>query len=480
MKKDKSPKHKSKSLSALPCNIRFAAKHVLFLPTAPIENWRRWIVLIFVIFTSINYTSAQVYDSINTFMQRYDYENVLEKIDNIKENDSDLYLLALKATAMQGLNKYQEAIHVYEKLFKNDTTDLRNIIELAKCYQSLGNYKNAQIFYQKAININPSSKFLYQKLADVYYQDNDYTNAIKNYSIVFVKDSTYYLSKQLAKCFENIQKTDTSIYFYRKAINLNPVEFITSYSLANLLKQKKDYEEAISISESFLTYDSTNLKMLKLNGYLNFLNKAYKKAIASFEKCIYQNDTSDFTIKYLGYSYFKAKEFQKAKDYLENAFQKDTTNIQLCYALGLSCYYSIYKKLGIQYLNNTIELTTPSPEFLSQVYQDLAAANTGFYQYSEALNAYLKAYELNQNDTLLIFKIASHYDNWIKDKSMALEFYQVFMETRPKDRKPLPKMPISGGIVVSYYDFVVRRMEEIKEELFWQGEKPDSSLIKTK
>ncbi|MBN2212914.1 MAG: tetratricopeptide repeat protein [Bacteroidales bacterium] len=218
--------------------------------------------------------------------------------------------------------------------------------------------------------------------------------------------------------------------------------------------------------------------MLKLNGYLNFLDKDFITAIKSFENCISLNDTSNFTYKYLGYSYFKTEEYQKAKDYLEKAFQKDTSNVELCYLLGLSCNYSVYKELGIQYLSKTIELATPSSEFLSQVYQDFAAANTGFYKYEEALEAYLKAYELNPNDTLLIFKIASHYDNWIKDKDKALIYYQIFMKTRPKEKKPLPKMPVPGGIVVSYYDYVERRMGEIKEELFWQREKHDAPSTK--
>jgi hypothetical protein len=35
--KKKQPTHKSKSVAALPCNRPFAATHMLFLPTRPIE-----------------------------------------------------------------------------------------------------------------------------------------------------------------------------------------------------------------------------------------------------------------------------------------------------------------------------------------------------------------------------------------------------------------------------------------------------------
>jgi tetratricopeptide (TPR) repeat protein len=406
---------------------------------------RRLGLIIMAIFSFNCYSQARDYDSISIYIQRYEYQKAIDKIDAIDKYNSDLSLLDLKATALKGLNKYQEAIKAYEKLLMNDTGDLKNIIEIANCYQSLGDYKKAHTYYKKAIKISPYNNYLYQ---------------------------------QLAKCFDNLGKTDTAIFFYQEAFNLNPMDFESAYRLANLYKQNEDYKTAINITDTFLINNSTNLRMLKLNGYLNFLNKDYIKAITSFEKCVSQEDTSDFTNKYLGYSYFRAGEYMKAKDYLEKAFQKDTSNVELCYILGLSCDYSVYKKLGIQYLSKTIELATPSAAFLSQVYQDLAAANTGFYKYEEALEAYMKAYELTPNDTLLIFKIASHYDNWIKDKEKALKYYQAFMETRPKERAEPPEIPMPGGIVVSYYDYVERRMGEIKEELFWKGEKHDTPLTK--
>ena len=480
MIKDKLPLYKSKSLST-PSHIHPVSYQThAFLSTAQNINLSRLVLLIMVIFSFHHYTKAQDYDSITIFIQQYEFQKAIDKINKIDKNGSDLQLLDLKANAFIGLNMYQKAIPVYEKLFKNDINNLRNIINLANCYQSIGDYKNAQRFYKKALIISPKNNYLYQQLADAHYQDDDFNSAILNYFLAYIADSSYYLSKQLARCFDNLEKIDTAIYYYQKAFNLNPFDFQTAYRLANLYKQNEDYETAINITEPFLMHDSTNVKMLKLNGFLYFLNKDFSESIKSFEKCISLNDSSDFTNKYLGYSYFKAEEYEKAKDYLERAFFNDTSNIELCYVLGLSCDYSVYKKLGIQYLSKTIELATPSSTFLSQVYQSLAAANTGFYKYEEALEAYLKTYKLTPSDTLLIFKIASHYDNWIKDKDKTLKYYQVFMETRPKGKRPLPKMPVPGGIVVSYYDYVDRRMREIKEELFWHGEKQSPPSIKQK
>ncbi|MBN1952999.1 MAG: tetratricopeptide repeat protein [Bacteroidales bacterium] len=428
------------------------------------------LILVIGLFMGHVHSQAQEHEAITVLMQKYEYQEVLEQIDRIEKPGVDLSLLRVKAAALKGLNRYQEAIQVVDQVYKSDSTDLRIIIELANCYQSLGDYKQAQQFFQKAIRIKPENRYLYQQLADAYYFDDDFVRAIEIYSGLYAGDSTYYLSKQLALSYDNLHQDDPAIYYYRKAIALNPVELLTSFNLAGLLQLKEDYAGALLVTESYLKHDSTNLRMLQLNGYLNFLHATYPRAVSSFEKCISLKDTSDFTVKYLGYSYYRAEEYEKAKDYLEKAFLKDTTNIQLCYALGLSCDYSVYKKLGIGYLNKTIELSTPPPEFLSRVYQDLAAANTGYYKYDAALAAYFKARELTPNDTLLKYRIASHYDNWIKDKKKALEYYRIFMATRPKNRKPLPKDPTPEGIVLSYYDVAEKRIREIEEELFFEGE----------
>lgn len=472
------PSHKSKSLATPSQDHPIGYQTHAFFSSALIGRFYKLIVLIIVIFSTVLNTDAQQYDSISNYIQQYEYQEAINQIDKIVNYSADLELIILKATALKGLNKHQEAIPYYVQIFKNDTSNLKSIVELANCYQSIGNYKNTQKLYSRALLINPQNNYLFQQLANSYYLDNDYKNALKYYLSAYSTDSSYYLSKQLAKCYDNLNKIDTAIFYYRKTVELNPVDFQSTYRLAGLYKQKEDYEKGIFLTDSFLEQDSTNIKMIKLNGFLYFLNKDFTKSTERFEQCIALSDTSDFVNKYLGYSYFKMEEFQKAKDYLEKAYQKDTTNIELCYVLGLSCDYSIYKKLGIEYLSKTVDLLIPSPTILSQVYQDLAAANTGYYKYEEALGAYLKAYELTPNDTLMIYKIASHCDNWIQDKNLALKYYQKFMTTRPKDRKPLPKMPVPGGIEISYYDFVERRMNEIKEELFWQGEKIDTTSLK--
>ena len=422
--------------------------------------------LIFFFSTVFLNLQAQVPDTLKLLMDQYDYQRAIDLMDKIDGHEEKQELLELKIAALMGMNLYQESLPYFQQLYLQDSTNVSRIVEFANCYQSLGNYQAAQKLYQKALEIYPQNNYVRQQLANSYFKLDDFTEAKNLYLFAYTRDSSFFLARQLGVCYDNLDLKDTAIYYYKISLAFNPFDFESTYRLANLHKQQEEYPMGIALTDNYLLRDSTNFKMLRLSGFLHFLNGSYDRSVKRFERCVVSGDTSDFVNKYLGYSYFRTGEFELAKDYLEKAFLKDTTNADLCYVLGLSCDYSIYKKLAIYYLNKTIELLTPSPEYMSHVYQDLAVANTGYSKFNDALDAYLAAYELTPNDTLLIFKIASHYDNRTDDKETALLYYQKFMDTRPRNKNALPKMP--GMMVISYYDYVEKRMAEIREEMFWE------------
>lgn len=429
------------------------------------------------VISSVTRINAQQRDSIISLFQQFEYQKV---IGQINENDSlsnDPQLLYYKAAALKGLNKFQQAIPYYEKLLKQDTLNLKYRIELAECYQSLGNFKETQQLYIGALDSDSVNYYLVQQLANSYYLDDDFTKAKMYYQKAYLNDSTFYLSKQLARCYDNLGNRDSAISYYKKAIVHSPIDFQSNYRLANIYMQKKEYEKGILLADTFLTYDSTNIRMLKLSGLLYYQNREFTNSVKRFEKCVELNDTSGFTNKYLGYSYFKISEYSKANNYLEPAYLQDTLNTELCYTLGLSFMYSDNIDEAVRYLKRTLELAIPAPDFLSNIYQDYGYACSKNSEFNEALDSYLEAYKLTPGDTLLLLKIASNYDNYTNDKEKALKYYKLFMATRPKIRKPLPESK-KGEIIISYYDYAERRIKEIQEDQFWQGNRKDTTLTR--
>jgi len=433
---------------------------------------------LFILFMGIAcYSSGQDRDTLKIYYENFEFNKVIDHVTQMKD-DADTEMLNLKALSLKKLNKHEQAASVYEKIYTQDTSNTRYLIELANCHYMTDNFKEAALMYQKALLIRPGNPYLYKQLGETFFENDDFTKAIQYYHFVYKIDSSHYIARQLARSYENLERVDTAIYYYEKTLAIKPKDFFSSYTMANLLRKKKEYDEAAAVTISYLAYDSLKYKMWQLNGLINFLNKKYDASIQAFENCLALGDTSTTTAKHLGYCYFKTKKYKLAKDYLQRTFEEDTTNIDVCYLLGLSCSRSIYKKLGIDYLNKALELTIPKPSFLSQLYQDLASAQTAHYKYNEALFSYTEALKLTPGDTLLIFKIASHYDNWLDNKEKALVYYQHFLLTKPRDEKPA--MEKRANITVSYYDYAERRIQELNEDLFWHEKKPENKSKENK
>jgi tetratricopeptide (TPR) repeat protein len=405
-------------------------------------------------------------DSIAWNMQNFDYVRALELIGNQQAKDSDLVLVNYTATALRGLNKHQQAIPYLEKLLKADSTNIRNLVELALCHQVTGNNTLSREYFSKALEFKPKNSYLIQQTATAFFQENNFRKALELYFLAYTSDSTTFLQRQIAKSYDNLGVIDSAMLFYAKTIMGNPSDFSSTYRLATLLMQIGAIDESLAVGDNYLSIDSTNIRMLRLSGQLHFTLENYEKSIARFNRCLELKDTSLVTTKYLGYNYYKTEKYAEAARYLEPAFKLDSLNSELCFLLGISHSRSYYPFKGIQFLDKTIDLITPRPEFLSTIYQNIGKTYAAHNRPDKAIDAYLSAIQHSPSDTLVYFKLARQYDR-MRRIEQAISYYQDFLKyrgNRPPNQEPRAE---DEGLKVSYYDFAERRVAELKEQLFW-------------
>ncbi|MCF8373643.1 MAG: hypothetical protein K9H64_18625 [Bacteroidales bacterium] len=421
---------------------------------------------------------AQQIDSVNYYIQHFEYEKAILEIEKWEHDSLPSDLLFLKASAYKKVNKYTEAIAGFDELLKIDSTNTNNLVELADCYKSIGAYKKSQELYTLALIVNPENNYLLQQLANSYFLDDSFEKAKNQYLQAWQNDSSYYLAKQIARCCEKLEKADSAETFYKRALQFIPFDNYSTYRLGTIYKNQDSLAKASEIIDPWIEQDSTSSKMFLLSGSVHFLLKEYREAAELFDHCLILGDSSEYVFKFLGYSHFKNDRYDLARIYLKKAFATDSLNVDLCHALGVACDKSYYRPEAIEYLNHCIDLVTPSPDYFAAIYQDLASAYTSNFNHKEALDAYLKANEYTPGDTMLVFQIASHYDHMLKDEEQALRYYEKFLAMRPESK---PVRQIQGlGIDVSYFDFVERRIAAINEEKFWNGEHPDTLKVEEK
>jgi tetratricopeptide (TPR) repeat protein len=404
-------------------------------------------------------------DSVKSLIQNYQYQSALEVINRIlPSQDNQAELIYLKGLALKGSVKYTEAIKLFSNLLAIRPNHVTGMIELANCFKMIGDFKHALSYLLLADSLSPNA-FIKTERANILFSIDQYDKSAGIFKILLNKDSSnIFLLRSLGRCYDNLGMNDSAIFFYQKTLRINPYDFHSAYRICNIYLRTKAYQSGIDITEKYRAFDSTDVRINRMNAYLYMLKKDYRSSISLFRHCLESKDTSEFVNKYLGISNYKLSIYDTAKIFLERAFLKDTTDAQICNFLGISCTQSFWKKLGIDYLKRAIKLTNPDPVYLAGIYTNLAEACNGFYKYEDALTAFLKAYELNPNDTLLLYRLGVQYDRWVINKELALKFYRQFLKTRPPSEDVATKNN-SGLLVVSYYSAVDARIKELEKEM---------------
>ncbi|RYY56207.1 MAG: tetratricopeptide repeat protein [Chitinophagaceae bacterium] len=101
----------------------------------------------------------------------YQYAIVIEeKFDYAYRNMGDAYIR---------LRKYREAIEALEKVTELSKPEVVIYEAMGHCYDRLKNFAQARFYYRKASHLNQEDSKLLYKIACTYYNENNYTAAVK-------------------------------------------------------------------------------------------------------------------------------------------------------------------------------------------------------------------------------------------------------------------------------------------------------------
>jgi tetratricopeptide (TPR) repeat protein len=168
---------------------------------------------------------------------------------------------------------FLKAIAIYKKINKLDPSRLDVYAKLADLYakqglamEAKGQYQvladyylkhgdpaNALGAYRKIAELDPNSINVHVKLADLYSQNNQVAEALKEYDRV---------GKMLLKR----GMVDEALQVFRKALKIDPRNVDLAESLVNGLLEAKDYENSIQILETSLEANRGNARLTSLLG----------------------------------------------------------------------------------------------------------------------------------------------------------------------------------------------------------------------
>ncbi len=400
------------------------------------------------------------------------YDSAIYYADQMLSEDSlDWKVYYYKGKSYLAINKYFEALENFQKANEIDTANFLIENSLAQIFDFTGQKEKAiNIYFDQYLRDTTRIEPI-ENLAGIFRRINEHASAIHYYQKAIAIDRTNFnYFKQLGYCLKQINLKQPAILCYQNALSLNPYDLAVYKQLANLQNAEKFFDQAITTCKKGLSEYTDDLNLKKLLAYSHYLNKDLDRAVHIFNEVIAIGDTSFFNLKYLGLSYFEMEEFEKAADILLQSTKIVNDDPEVYFILGSAYGRSGNHEKGIDNLNRSLKILEPPAKELSTIYEEFAGIYTDMGKYNVSIEHLKLAYRYDAKP-ILSFKMAQLYDLHIKDKKLAITYYDGYLTlTNRNDSIGTELEKESDAYQKNLIKYIEKRTQALKEELFFETE----------
>jgi tetratricopeptide (TPR) repeat protein len=412
---------------------------------------RFFIWVIFLFMTIPLSTSAQ--ENIGQLIINRQYEKALQEIDRDLSKVYDPNLVKLKGQIYAGMQDYPQAIRYLQESLNALPNEANIHAELAEAHSALGNVPDAISHYRQALRKDQGSLLYKSKLGQLLLSQREFTEAYALFGLIREVDSTNLLNnKYLAVAAARTNHSDEAIELLEEVLEINPRDIGSYMSLSGLYNQDKKYTRANDvISRGLEQFPGNNSLLLRLAQNL-YNQHNFADALPVYEEWLQTNALYFDVRKEYGITLYLNKQEDKALQILEPALEEVPNDPYVALYIGL-CHKKLKDFDTSQgYLELAIESSTPP--YLSDIYHHLGQVHGLKREFELSIQMLLKAYELDPENYELLFEIATTYEEYNANKTMALNYYQLYLtEAKEKARNP---------------NYALDRITRIKEELFFE------------
>lgn len=229
----------------------------------------------------VNNNLGFYYSKINNFEMAIKFYN--KAIDY--KNDYRLAYINL-GQLFQSLSRYDEAI----KLYKNYLMQFKDKVilsDLGICLSFLKNYRDAEIYFVEALNIDNLYLPALVNLSNLYLNTRRFDEAIELLlKAISIDDSNPKVYNNLGVAYLNLHLLDESMAALNKSIELNPSYSSALANLASVMNQKNLVEDAYICALKAFKIDNNNFIACNNLGLYYRSKGDYKKSKNFFKKSL--------------------------------------------------------------------------------------------------------------------------------------------------------------------------------------------------
>jgi tetratricopeptide (TPR) repeat protein len=234
----------------------------------------------------------------------------------------------------------------YDKLIKNNEYDYKTYFNLGKIFYDKNNYSEAIKYYSLAIKMEPKDWDIYNFRGNAKGKMNDYFGAIDDYDKALKLNNNYwglYYNKGLM--YLQLKKYKLALTEFSKAKNLNIFYFSLFIAISQTYKEMEEYEKGITELDSLLTLYPYYAKGYEERANIYLLQEYYDNWVKDYEKKVEVGN-------------FPEQEYcELAEKYIEINRKANSDSYN---APSDSDYEKGYKK-AIKYINKALEWNKNNP-----------------------------------------------------------------------------------------------------------------------
>ena len=206
----------------------------------------------------------------------------------------------------------------------------------------------AIMLFKKAINLDASFSFPWNRLGNVYADQQEYDQAIKAYNKAIELDENFvHPWNGLGIVYRQQEKYDQAIKAYKKAIELDKNLAYPWNGLGNMYYDQKKYEQAIKAFNKAIELDKNLAASWHGLGNVYYSQQEYAQAIEAYKKAIELDKNLAPPWNGLGNVYYDHKEYDQAL----KAYKKAKT----LFKNQKQEYWISYCKQRIELISNLIQ-----------------------------------------------------------------------------------------------------------------------------
>ena len=365
-----------------------------------------------------------------------------------------------QARYLKSIYRTDDAIEALSALVQPGAMDEGVLAELADCHFQSGAYEDAAGTYFMLSSHSPDNILYKIRLMQAYYRLKAYPQSVHAGKSVLQLDSIPAVVSFVGDGFKQMEKADSALLYYRKALSLKPMNESVVSKAMGILIDNKDYDGAAALCGRFLAEDPDNTTIAPLKGLALYRKGDYEAASQVFQ---HQEDIGNDSYPihyYLGQSYWHTQVTYRAEEELLAAWQLDSSDVNLAYSIAAvkadykSESYRPFETEIKPWLDKAMEMIQPDPATMSRLHQQYGL---GYYRkqnsWDKAIEHYKEAYRYNPTVISALSTIAYCYE-MKKDYKQALQWYEKYLQVA---------RPGSQG-----YEFAAKSIDYLKGELFME------------